>query len=234
MRALCRQRTIIRKKRATVMVRTGLFLNGNRVTNTLLENCKLSVKFKTGDGVDVDKTFSDFELNDNTESTATFTVPNEPRSITIRLDAEVKNMSQNTKQSLSKSTSFKMNSIDNSSNIAQMFLIPTYNNAYTIALYGKNGEGIANKDIALTLDSKYYKSTLSFSLTTDNYGRIYLPQNTNDNFIRLRASCSAVGIKCDWDLNNGIHYCDTPNIINMTTKASISIPYSQKSNNQRC
>eukprot|EP01083_Nonionella_stella_P023446 64864_1 len=135
-------------------------------------------------------------------------------------------MSQNSKQSLSKSASFKMNSIDNSSNIGQMFLIPQFDNAYIVALYGKNGEGIANKDIELTLDSKYHKSTLSFKLTTDDKGRIYLPPRLNDHFIRLRASCSAVdGIRCDWDLNNGIQYCDTPNILHMTTNASISIPY---------
>ena len=138
-------------------------------------------------------------------------------------------MSQNSKQSLSKSVSFKMNSIDNTSNIAQMFLIPNTNNSYIIALYGKNGEGISNKDISLTLDSKYHKSTLSFSLTTDENGRIYLPPNLNDNYIRLRASCSSVaGISSDWDLNTGINYCDTPNIIHMTTNSSISIPYSPK------
>ncbi len=134
----------------------------------------LNIKLKTGDGVDVDKTFSNFELSDKKESTATFTVPNEPRSISIRLDAEVKNMSQNSKQSLYKTTSFNMNSIDNSSNIGQMFLIPNVNGSYIVGLYGKNGEGIANKDLEITLDSKYYKSVIEFKLTTDKWGRIYL------------------------------------------------------------
>eukprot|EP01083_Nonionella_stella_P301896 1038317_1 len=217
---------LLEKKRASIVVRAGLFLNGHRVTNALLENCKLSVKLKTGDGVDVDKTFSNFQLNDDKESIATFTVPNEPRAIAIRLDAQVKNMSQNTKQSLSQSASFKMNSIDNSSNIGQMFLIPQFDGAYIVALYGKNGEGIGNKDIELTLDSKYFKSTLSFKLTTDDKGRVYLPPRLNDDFVRLRASCAAVdGIRCDWDLNDGIEYCDTPNILHMTTNASVCIPY---------
>ena len=79
-------------------------IESNTTSNKLLENIKLSVKVKTGDGVDVDKTFGNFELNDDKESIATFTVPNEPRSISIRLDCEVKNMSKNAKQSLSKST----------------------------------------------------------------------------------------------------------------------------------
>eukprot|EP01084_Bolivina_argentea_P306376 529422_1 len=138
-------------------------------------------------------------------------------------------MSQNVQQSLSKSVNFNINSIDNSSNIGQMFLIPNINNSYIVALYGKNGEGIANKDIEITLDSKYYKSAIIFSLTSDNNGRIYLPENINKNYIRLRTYCKDInGIRCDWDLNNGINYCDTPNIINMTTNASIYIPYVSK------
>ncbi len=99
----------------------GLMCNGNRVTNKLLENVKLSVKLKTEDGIDVNKTFNNFQLYDEKESVSTFTVPNETRSISIRLDAEVKNMSQNIKQSLSKSTDFRINS-------------------YIVALYGKNGK----------------------------------------------------------------------------------------------
>ncbi len=83
----------------------GFFCNGNRITNV-----KLSVKLKTGDGVDVDK-----------ELIATFTVPNEPMSIHIRLDAEVKNMSQNSKQ---------------------LLILLLY---CCIVLYGKNCEGIAIK-----------------------------------------------------------------------------------------
>eukprot|EP01083_Nonionella_stella_P175915 614149_1 len=57
---------LLEKKRANIVVRAGLFLNDTRVTNALLENCKLSVTLKTGDGVDVDKTSTNFQLNDDT------------------------------------------------------------------------------------------------------------------------------------------------------------------------
>eukprot|EP01084_Bolivina_argentea_P174170 301691_1 len=39
---------LLEKKRANIIVRIGLFLNNNRITNTLLENVKLSINIETG------------------------------------------------------------------------------------------------------------------------------------------------------------------------------------------
>ena len=99
-------------------------LNDFRVTSALLENVTLSVKLKTEDGADVDKTFRNLQLKDEAETVATFTVPNEPRAIELRLDAEVKNMSRNRRDQLSKSARFSLNAIDDSAAIAQLFCMP--------------------------------------------------------------------------------------------------------------
>jgi len=200
-------------------------LNDVRVTNKLLDNVRVAVKLRTGDGVDVDKTFANVKFDDDKESVVTFTVPNEPRSIRISVECEVKNMSQNTRQSLSKSAEFKCNSIDSTSSIAQMFLIPKPNHAFMVALYGKNGEGIAMKDISLSLTSKDLKSNLSLSLSTDERGRVHLPPNLTQRFTRLRASCSSPSINNEWDLNHGINACDTVRVVQMTSNASVCVPY---------
>ena len=73
--------------------------------------------------------------------------PNEPRSILIKLQRQIKNMSQNIKESLSKSASFNINSIDNTSNIGQMFLIPKYKNSYIIALFVNNDEKVMQEKL---------------------------------------------------------------------------------------
>ena len=83
---------LLEKKRATIMVRSALFLNSNRVSVELIENVKLSMTIKTSSGVDVEKTYPNFELHDGRESTEQFTVPNECQSITLSLSGDVANI----------------------------------------------------------------------------------------------------------------------------------------------
>ena len=52
---------------------------------------------QTSLGVDVDKTFNNFELFDDKELTEEFTVPNECFTLRLSLKGEVKNMTNQTK-----------------------------------------------------------------------------------------------------------------------------------------
>lgn len=221
---------LFEKKRAEIVVRAALFLNTkNRISIALLKNIKLSCTIKTGDGVDVDKSFNNFVLHDNQESIATFTVPNEPFEIRINLQGEVINASTNSRQTLRKSVTFQINQIDKTSDIASLYLIPQNKNAFVIALYGKNGEGLPNKDLKLTLYPRLHQKSMKVDLTTDDHGRCYLPQNFNHDFYRLQVHCPTVHqLQTDWDLDNGVQYCDTVNSIQMITGSSISIPYKPK------
>ena len=66
---------------------------------------------------------SNFELFDNKKSIATFTVPNESISIYIQLDCEINNISNNSKQKLTKNQIFEINGIDRSLKISQFFFV---------------------------------------------------------------------------------------------------------------
>ena len=219
---------LLEKKRASVIVRSGLFLNGkHRVSVKLLKNIKLSIKMQTSDGVDVDKTFDNFKLFDDKESVATFTVPNQPLSIHITLHCNVNNMTTNKRQNLVKTRSFVINGIDKTDAIAQLFLIPQPQESFILALYGKNGEGLSGKVLKIMLDCKLINATVNVDLTTDDNGRVYLPKMLTNNFKRLRVSCPEISrnLNNDWDIQSGLISCETPNAIQMIHNSSISIPY---------
>eukprot|EP01084_Bolivina_argentea_P312265 540606_1 len=105
---------LLEKKRAKIIVRNALFLNQNRVSVQLIENCKLSINIQTSLGVDVDKTFNNFELFDDKESIEEFTVPNECFRIRVSLTGEVKNITNKNKININKSQTFTINQIDKS------------------------------------------------------------------------------------------------------------------------
>ena len=219
---------LLEKKRAKIIVRSALFLNGNRVSVGLIENCKLSINIKTSLNVDVDKTFNNFELFDDKESTEEFTVPNECFTISLSLIGEVKNITNKNTINISKNQTFTINKIDKSRDLSQFHLIPCNNNKYIILLSGKNGEGLSNLDCTVTLYHRWLNQSQQLNtlyLTTNKKGRIYLP-SLDKNFYKIQVQCSSLkNLRNEWLLESGLFHCDTPNVIQMKADDIIKIPF---------
>ena len=96
---------------------------------------------------------------------------------------------------------YKSNINDRSLKILQFFLIPQPNNSYIVSLYGKNGEGLNNKNIDIESRPNIYKPYITFSLTTDKNGRIYLPENLCNDYYYLSVYCKTLNVRNSWDIN---------------------------------
>ncbi|ETO11365.1 hypothetical protein RFI_26011 [Reticulomyxa filosa] len=109
---------MLAKKQATVIVRPGLLLNGNRVTVDLLENVQLFVEVKTMDSRGINKTFDNLKVFDHVESYCTISMPMNVTDVVLRLSCQVTNQSQSSKVDLEKSQSFQINGIHTTNRIS--------------------------------------------------------------------------------------------------------------------
>eukprot|EP01083_Nonionella_stella_P305531 1066243_1 len=220
---------LLEKKQASIMVRSALRLttyeSSTQITLKLLKNIQLSITFHTADGVDVHKTFNDFELFDDKESVVSIMVPNETFNVTATLTCHVTNITNNRLDKLKHTQSFEINQIDKTKAIEQLFLIPTVRNGYTIALYGKNGEGIQDEAIGIKLYHKALKQYIKLeTLKTDKVGRVYL-QSLPQDIYKIYASARNTVSK-EWDLhNNGVMFCHAPKEVQMSETQTVCIPY---------
>eukprot|EP01083_Nonionella_stella_P076146 207341_1 len=226
---------ILSQRKALLMVRCGLFLNGkqNRISLAVLQNTQLSIYLSSNeDTMDINKEYDEFRLFDDKESTVLIDIPNQIELFVIKLSTQIEKTSSTNPwdnvQDFTKEHHFVVNEIVHTVRIAQLFLIPQMDNHYMIALYGRNGEPIYNQklNIVLFVRSRTRGSTAIAinDLYTDKYGRIYLP-NLNKDLVRLRVIARDLQIEKAWDLNTRQDFVKVPHRVHILSGESVSIPY---------
>ena len=187
---------LLEKKRGVVMIRPVLMLNNQRVSLKLLEDVKLSIKIKSSSsGVDTDRTFNNLTLSDDREGRAEFSLPMDPSSIIVTINASVKSMTKNSKENLSKSKTFDINSMNRTSKISSLYTVPLPNKKFMVCLLGKNGEAMPSVDVKVSAYHENFHTNVNFEyhLVTDDKGRIYLP--SMENYTRFIVNVPSLGLR---------------------------------------
>ena len=188
---------LLEKKRGVVMIRPVLMLNDQKISLSLLENVKLSIKIKSSNtGVDTNRTFNNLTLSDDREGKAEFSLPMDPSSISVTINASVKSMTKNTRENVSKSKTFDINSINRSNRISSLYTVPLPNKKFMVCLLGKNGEAMPSVDVKVEVYHENFQSNVKFDyeLMTDDKGRIYLPSMENYTKFVVRVPTSGLRV----------------------------------------
>ena len=115
---------LLTRKKAQVVVRPGLYLNGTPVSLKLLEEVKLLVTSTDHDGVATSQEIPNFPLFEDRESVHEFNVPARLAAISFTLKAKVKNLSAGgQKVDLAAGDSFALNEIDKTEKIEDLHLL---------------------------------------------------------------------------------------------------------------
>eukprot|EP01083_Nonionella_stella_P305099 1063160_1 len=226
---------ILSQRTAVVMVHCALFLNSkqDRISVAVLQNIKLSIQLHTANEDDIDnhKAYDDFKLFDDKESNIILQIPNAIRTITVSLDAQIHKISSaHNVQSFHQTQTFHINSMEDTFNLAQLLLIPQVDDAYRIALYGRNGEAIANQELIVYLYPYHVDAVVTvMGVCTDEYGHAYLP-NLDNRFVTLTARVQGtIGLEHTWDLQqNRDFYPPISQVIYAIAHKTIRIPYIPK------
>ncbi len=164
---------LLKRKKAKLVVRPGLYVNGTPVTLSVLEDVRLVLTSTDLDGVATTKEVADFELSEVRESAYEFQVPARLATIGFALRAKVQNLSRNEKVDLSAGESFSLNEIDRSEKIEDLHFA-AIDGSYAIDLLGRTGEPKPDRPVQLSVKHRDFRHPIDVSLQTDADGRIAL------------------------------------------------------------
>ena len=169
---------LLKRMKATVIVRPMLKLNGMPVTLSVLSEVKLSIVSMDVDGISSTQEAPGFKLFEDREATHTFKVPERLARISFVLRAKVKNLSQNKKQDLAASQSFFLNAIDRTAKVEDLHL-KCAGGAYYIDVLGKTGEPKPGRPVNFVIKHRDFKDSVPVTLQTDANGRVTLGKLTD-------------------------------------------------------
>lgn len=165
--------SLLDRRKARVVVRPSLSVNGTPVSLNVLKNARLLITSTDRDGVATTSNVGEFTLTDDGESVHEFQVPSRLSRIDFTLSARIKNLSQGKPQTLTTGQSFVVNAIDQLPRVEDLHLarVP---GGYLLELRGKTGEPRSSRAIRVVLKHRDFRQTVPVSMQTDASGRVTL------------------------------------------------------------
>jgi len=172
--AFLERESLLPGRRAKLLLRPTLLLNGNTVSLDLLEQATLQLTSKDWHGVSSSLEVRDLKLSGRNELIHEIQVPEQLSSLTVRLFGRVRNLSLGeTIDVASAPREFQVNAIENTP-LTACPLLGRSAAGYVLDLLGKNGEPRPDAAVALTLTHRDYTDPIQVTLKTDAEGRITL------------------------------------------------------------
>ncbi|TXT28638.1 MAG: hypothetical protein FD138_2551, partial [Planctomycetota bacterium] len=167
--------SLLSRKKATVVVRPQLTLNGTPVSTKLLDQVKLQIVSTDHDGVASSTEIPNFKLFEDRESTHEFSVPPRTQALSFQLIGQVKVLSTNATVALAANESFAFNEIDRTDKIEDLHLLRT-SGGYFVELLGKTGEPKTSRPVQIVLKHRDFRDPVHVVLKSDKAGRLSLGQ----------------------------------------------------------
>ncbi len=213
---------MLQRKKASVLVRPMLRVNGVPVTLSILEDIALTVTTVDQDGVASTKKFKDYKLFEDRETVTEFRVAENLRRISFVLTAKVANKSRARKDNLAASASFSLNGIDATEKVQDLHLVRA-SGKYILEVRGKTAERKMDQPVAFTIKHRDFKRAVNVTLKTDDAGRIQLGALREITYITARGP---LGTAHTWRFNGDSHsYSD---IVCGQADKPIRLPYMGK------
>jgi len=210
---------LLKRKRATLLIRPMLYLNSTPVTLSVLEDVVLTLTSTDREGVNTTKEVKDFKLFEDREAAYDFQVPANLSRLSFALRAKVQNLSQNKKDDLADGETFQLNNIDATEKIEDLHLKHA-DGQYSIEVLGKTGETNPDRPVNLSIKHRDFTDPVNLSLQSDARGRIAL------GALKEIAHLSATGpegVTKTWRLDSDKH--SLPRTLHGRAGAPLLVPY---------
>jgi len=211
---------LLTRKKAQVLIRPALFLNGVPTALEILEEVKLTITSVDHDGIGVTQQVPDFKLFEDRESIHDFQVPPRTSTVSFALTAKVKRLTAGgQKLDVAVNESYTINQIDKTEKTEDLHLIKLGDD-YAIELLGRSGEAKASRAVQVVLKHRDFKNKIYASLKTDAKGRVQL------GALKDIQSVSATGpqqTQENWYLSGDLH--TYPATLNGRAGETITLPY---------
>ncbi|MFM7162531.1 MAG: hypothetical protein ACKO3P_19410 [Planctomycetaceae bacterium] len=165
---------LLSRREAQLLVRPGLFANGEPVSLKRLEGVILEIRGTDLDGVATTREVPDFPLFEDRETVHAFQVPARLASLEFVLRAKVRNLSQGgEQQTVAASHLVTLNEIERTDSTEDLHLVPVAG-GFILELRGKMGEPKGGRPVQVTLRHREFRQPFALSLKSDKDGRIKL------------------------------------------------------------
>lgn len=165
---------LLAKSRADIAVRATVLLNGCvSVPASQLQEVSLTVETRNAEGVCATQVLREITLSDEGECVLPLQVPEQLRTLSLRLDARVWDAASAAFQCLAHSELFALNSGDDSGSMHSFFL-RSGSDGFTLACLGRTGEAVPGRGIELHLKHAYLVEPVVVRLVSDLRGCVYL------------------------------------------------------------
>jgi hypothetical protein len=213
---------LLRRQKATLVIRPVLLVDGRPAPVALLENVVLSITAADREGTSTTKEVRDLKLADDRETTYEFQVPDNLQQVDFMLRAQVQNMSQSKKDDLADSLSLPLNGIDSTSKVEDIHLTHV-GDQYVLEVLGKTGEAKADRAVNLELKHEDFVQSVHVSLKSDAAGRIVLGSLDGIDWVKAQSPQCAPR---DWYLSRD--RCAYPGVIHGQAGDTLTVPYMGK------
>ncbi|HVW02146.1 MAG TPA: hypothetical protein VHB77_17475, partial [Planctomycetaceae bacterium] len=210
---------LLARRKARVLIRPTLRVTGTPVSLKTLEEIRLVVTSVDLDNVSTTKEVGDFKLYDDRESVYEFQVPQRTASITFRLQAKIKNYSQNQKVDLASQQTYALNEIDRTDKIEDLHLVEA-DGQYFVDLLGKTGERLVDRPVQFSFKHRDFRQAQNAVLQTDAKGRIALGALAD---IEHFSATSPENVSHTWILQHDHH--SHPLTLHGAVETTIQVPF---------
>lgn len=163
---------ILPGKKATILIRSRLFLNDVSVSLKKLKEVNVILSTSTLDNITNTKVYDNVAVEDGKDYSIEFLVPNKLTSFNIQLSAKVETVGSGDVP-LSYSESISVNRGEYEDTIAQGFFTQD-GEKHFFHLKGRNGEPLAKQPVVITIKRLFDSSTTNETVYTDSNGQIEL------------------------------------------------------------
>lgn len=211
--------SLLTRKTAELLIRSGLTVNGTPVSLRLLEDAKLTISSTDLDGVSSSVEVPDFKLFEDRESVHEFQVPQRVASLTFRLTARIRQAISATQVDVSAEQNFTLNAIDRTDKVEDLHLLHANDN-YVLELRGRTGEPRISRPVSFSFKHRDFRDAIGSVLKTDLGGRITLGKL--EGIASITAN-GPEGVSHTWNLIGDRHtYAHT---VNAKVGDAITLPY---------
>lgn len=177
--------SLIAGQMATVAVRPRFHVSEAPAALNLLKDAVLVIRATLSDGTTTTERIREFSLSHLGPTLHTFPVPTQLEKLDFWLEAEYEMLTTGEKKSLkSNAVSGSVNGIESSAEVAQIFWTRG-KEGWRIEVRGRNGEPVANHELEIFFEHRFFKSQIAMTLASDENGRILIGEPKNIVWLRL-------------------------------------------------
>lgn len=165
--------SLLRRAKATVLVRSTLQVHGQPVGLSVIESPILSVTTIDLDGVSTTLEAPDFKLFEDRESAFEFQVPDRTIAVSFHLKGKVPSLVTGGMIDVADFAEFHLNGIDTTPH-TELLHLEQVNGAYALRYLGKTGEPRAGRAVQVSIKHRDFTNTVDTTLQTSETGSIAL------------------------------------------------------------